>query len=266
MSNDHVTRVLSDAQLQQFVQDGFVRIDRAFARELADEARAILWRDTGCDPDDPKTWTRPVVRLGMYTETPFRAAASTPVLRAAYDQLAGAGRWLPCGAMGTFPVRFPSDEDPGDVGWHIDGLFGWEDNPDFMTWRANVHAKGRLLLMLFLFSDVDEADAPTRLRVGSHADMVHLLAPAGAAGLSVREMIDARFGDSGARRVALATGEAGTVYLCHPLLVHAAQMHRGTRARFMAQPPLLARVPVDIARAPSDASPVEAAIQRALSR
>ncbi len=36
--------------------------------------------------------------------------------------------------------------------------------------------------------------------------------------------------------VALATGEAGTVYLCHPFLVHAAQIHRGKRPRFMAQP------------------------------
>ncbi len=47
-----LTRVLSDAQVQQFIQDGFVRIDRAFPSELADEGRAILWRDTGCDPND----------------------------------------------------------------------------------------------------------------------------------------------------------------------------------------------------------------------
>jgi hypothetical protein len=36
-------RVLSDAEVKQFIRDGFVRIDRAFPRELADEARAILW-------------------------------------------------------------------------------------------------------------------------------------------------------------------------------------------------------------------------------
>ena len=43
---------------------------------------------------------------------------------------------------------------------------------------------------------------------------------------------------------ALATGDAGTVYLCHPFLVHAAQPHRGTLPRFMAQPPLLPRGPL----------------------
>ena len=59
-------RALSDAQLDQFVQDGFVRLDNAFPRRLAEEGRAILWRDTGCDSRDRKTWTRPVIRLGYY--------------------------------------------------------------------------------------------------------------------------------------------------------------------------------------------------------
>ncbi len=48
-------RALSDADSKHFIRDGFVRIDGAFPRELADEARAILWRDAGCDPHDPAT-------------------------------------------------------------------------------------------------------------------------------------------------------------------------------------------------------------------
>src|SRR5262245_17545779 len=88
-------RALSDAQIDQFVQDGFVRLDDAFPRRLADEARAILWRDTGCDPDDRGTWTRPVVRLGYYGQEPFRKAVNTPLLHSAFDQLVGRGRWLP---------------------------------------------------------------------------------------------------------------------------------------------------------------------------
>jgi hypothetical protein len=73
-------------------------------------------------------------------------------------------------------VRFPS-VDPGDAGWHIDVSFGTEA-ADFMSWRANIHSKGRALLMLFLFSDVGQLDAPTRIRVGSHADIARQLAPA----------------------------------------------------------------------------------------
>ncbi|SET29334.1 phytanoyl-CoA dioxygenase [Stigmatella erecta] len=254
---------MTGEQIEQFMRDGFVRIDQAFPRGLADEARTILWRDTHCDPANPSTWTKPVIRLGMYAQRPFVEAANTAVLHAAFDQLVGEGRWLPCRSMGTFPVRFPSLEDPGDAGWHIDVSFGLED-PDFMSWRANAASKGRALLMLFLFSDVGEADAPTRIRVGSHLHMARMLAPAGEEGLSLREMAANGFGETAGCPEALATGPAGTVYLCHPFLVHSAQSHRGTQPRFMAQPPLLPRHPPSLLPRGNPLSPVEAAIQRAL--
>lgn len=256
-------RALSDAQIEQFVHSGFVRIDKAFPRELADEARAILWQDTGCAPDDPSTWTRPVIRLGMYSQPPFVAAANTGVLHAAFNQLIGASRWLPCMSMGTFPIRFPSADDPGDTGWHVDVSFDWH-LPDFLSWRANIFSRGRALLMLFLFSDVGEQDAPTRLRIGSHLDIARVLAPAGEPGLTLRDLIAADFGGSEARQEALATGEAGTVYLCHPFLVHSAQRHTGERPRFMAQPPLLSKSPLELERVDGAYSPVEQAIRLAL--
>lgn len=233
---------LSNAQLAQFIADGFVRIDNAFPETLAAECRDILWADTGVDPDNPATWTKPVIRLGNYGQQPFRDAANTPILHEAFDQLVGPGRWLPQNTLGTFPIRFPSPDDPGDAGWHIDVSFGWEENPaDFLSWRANINSKGRALLMLFLFSEVGEKDAPTRIRVGSHGSIARRLAPAGEAGLTLRELAASGFAESADCPEVLATGGPGTVYLCHPFLVHAAQPHHGTRPRIMAQPPLLPR-------------------------
>jgi hypothetical protein len=250
--------------IEEFIDQGFVRIDEAFPRDLADAAREVLWRDTGCDPNDPTTWTRPVIRLGLYGQEPFARAASAPRLVQAFDTLVGPGRWLPCRNLGTFPVRFPSAEDPGDAGWHVDMSFGTE-TPDFLEWRANVESRGRALLMLFLFSDVGDDDAPTRLRIGSHLDIARLLAPAGDAGMTLRELVAADFAGSAARPEAAATGPAGTVYLCHPFLVHAAQPHRGTRPRFMAQPPLLPSVPLSLHRTDGAYSAVELAIRAALA-
>ncbi|WP_129648913.1 phytanoyl-CoA dioxygenase family protein [Peristeroidobacter agariperforans] len=255
--------MLSDAEIASFIRDGFVRVDRAFSRETAAEARTILWRATGCDPDDPSTWTRPVIRLGQFAQPPFREAAHSPVLHRALDQLVGPGRWLPPGALGTFPVRFPSANAPGDDGWHIDVSFGME-TPDFMEWRANVSSRGRALLMLFLFSDVEQNDAPTRIRVGSHLDIARQLAPAGDAGLTLRELAADGFAASAHRPEALAVGAAGTVYLCHPFIVHAAQPHRGKNPRFLAQPPLLPREPICLDRRNAEYSPLEQAILQAL--
>ena len=257
-------RSLSAADVSAFVRDGFVRLDGAFGEDVAAEARSILWKATGCDPDNRSTWTRPVVRLGHFSEAPFGEAASTPVLHRAFDQLVGPGRWLPLGALGTFPIRFPSRDEPGDDGWHIDASFG--DDPDFMEWRANVASKGRALLMLFLFSDVGPDDAPTRIRVGSHADIARQLAPAGEAGLTLRELAADGFAGSASRPEVAAVGEAGTVYLCHPFLVHAAQRHRGAEPRFLAQPPLLPREPICLGRPEGGYSPVERAILEAVGK
>jgi hypothetical protein len=246
--NTPAVRGLEPAQVERFIAEGFVRIDAAFRREDAAAARDILWSAMGLNPGDPATWTQPVIRLGMFTQAPFIEAANTPRLHAAYDQLVGAGRWRRPAAMGTFPVRFPSAVDPGDAGWHIDVSFGTE-SPDFMSWRANIHSRGRALLMLFLFSDVGERDAPTRIRVGSHADIARQLAPAGEPGMTLGELAADGFASSAHRPDIVATGDAGTVYLCHPFLVHAAQPHQGERPRFLAQPPLL---PADPENRPSD--------------
>jgi hypothetical protein len=216
----------------QFITDGFLRIDHAFSPETAAAVRNRLWKDI------PENNIQPVVRLGMYSEPPFVEAANTPLLHTAFDQLVGVGRWAPCRAMGTFPVRFPAPEDPGDTGWHVDVSFPGDDPANYFSWRSNIKSKGRALLMLFLFSDIGPDDAPTRIRKGSHLDVARALAPHGDKGLSFMELA-AQFAEMPAREEVLATGAAGTVYLCHPFLVHAAQPHRGREPRFLAQPPLL---------------------------
>ena len=259
--------MLSDAEVCQFIQEGFVKIQEAFPRELADQGRSILWRDSGCDEADTRTWTKPVIRLGMYAQQPFASAANTRVLHEAFDQLVGRGRWRPRSDLGTFPIRFPSLEDPGDAGWHVDSSFPPEtsDPGDFLNWRINLASKGRALLMLFLFSDVGDDDAPTRIRVGSHLDVAKILAPVGENGLSSRELAARKgFAETGSGHEVVATGDRGTVYLCHPFLVHAAQKHRGFRPRFLAQPPLLPAEPAVLHRSDGAYSPVEQAIRIAL--
>lgn len=250
--------MLDDLEVTQFIEQGFIKIENAFPADIAAAAREILWKDTGCDPHDATTWTRPVIRLGDYSQEPFRLAANTPVLHSAFDQLAGKGRWFPRGSLGTFPIRFPSDDDPGDAGWHADAGFYGTDG----SMRLNCKSRGRLLLMLFLFSDIDINDAPTRILVGSHLDIPALLKPAGEDGLSFIELAQ-KLTTTLDRELVYATGAAGTVYLCHPFLIHGAQPHRGNIPRFLAQPPLQPRSEdsIQLVRDKGDYSPVELAIR-----
>lgn len=254
--------ILHSQQIQSFITDGFVRIDNAFSAQLANEARTILWNDLPGDPNDPATWKQPVVRLGMYSQLPFVQSANTDVLHGAFDQLVGKDKWIPCKSMGAFPVRFPSADDPGDTGWHVDASFPGTDPTDYFKWRININSKGRALLMLFLFSDVTESDAPTKILKGSHVDIARLLKPEGDAGLTFMELA-MKLPQLSGRDEILATGKAGTVYLCHPFLVHSAQQHHGTEPKFMAQPPLLLSSDFNIGGS-GPFCPVEEAIRIAL--
>jgi hypothetical protein len=225
---------LTTGQVDQFVAEGYVKLDGAFPAAVGDRCRRELREAPGCHPDDPATWTQPVIRLGGFGSPPFREAANTQTLHQAFDQLVGPGRWEPRIGLGTVPVRFPSSRDPGDDGWHVEASSEGEHG----ELKLSLRSRGRALLMLFLFSEVSQDDAPTRIRVGSHLDVPLLLEPSGEDGREWMELCGEAVAASEHRPLALATGTVGDVYLCHPFLVHAAQPHRGCAPRFMAQPPL----------------------------
>jgi hypothetical protein len=254
---------LSQQQISAFIREGFIKIENAFSKALADECRNILWKATGCDPDNRNTWKEPVIRIGEMSGEPFAKAANTAVLHSAFDQLAGKDNWLPRQSLGSFPIRFPNKIQAADTGWHVDASYPGDEPDNYLKWRININSKGRALLMLFLFSDVSEQDAPTVIKVGSHFDIAKMLEPAGEKGLSFMEVAE-RLGSLPERSEVLATGRPGTVYLCHPFIVHAAQDHRGSNPKFMAQPPLPAKKDFNIKRPESERCAVETAIAHAL--
>jgi hypothetical protein len=221
-------RMLADADIERFVEDGFVAVRGAFSRDLAERTVELL--SPGLDP----TSDAPVQRLYGSAHPDVVATANTAALTEAFDQLVGPGRWLPKVGVGTFPVRFPSEVDPGDAGWHVDGSF----ERDGSYW-LNHRSDGRALLLLLLYSDVGDDDAPTLIRVGSHRMVAEALEPFGHQGLSFMDLAVRMDLSNLAGDVVRATGRAGDVFLCHPFLVHSASWpHRGTSPRWIAQPAL----------------------------
>ena len=139
--------------------DGFVAIRGAVAADVVWQCVRLIeneLRARGVDPLDPATWTKPVVRFACPEGPAFAAAGTSAALSAVYDELLAPGGWIPPrGVGGTVPVRFPSTTDPGDAGWHIDGSYDVDGR-----WWVNVQSRGRGLLVLFLFTDVGDQDAP----------------------------------------------------------------------------------------------------------
>jgi hypothetical protein len=100
---------LASTEIDQFIQEGYVRLEHAFPRELADECRAFLWRATGCEPGNPATWTQPVVRLGYLGQEPFRRAVNTP---ASWGLRSTGGAWALAASRRCRHVPHPLPE-PG---------------------------------------------------------------------------------------------------------------------------------------------------------
>ena len=228
--------MLSASEVASFVADGYVAIRGAVQADTVQACREMIWSELakqGVTEHHPATWTEPVVRISCPEGGPFADAGTRPVLWEAFDQLIGQGRWWRRpGVGGTIPVRFPSQRDPGDAGWHIEASYESDGH-----WQVNIRSRARGLLALYLFSDVDDDSAPTRLRPGSHRDAARVLAPAGDAGLAWTEAAQAAARASASRPTTLATGQAGDVFLCHPFLVHAASWpHAGRLPRIVAQP------------------------------
>jgi len=168
--------VLRQDEIDRFVADGFVAVRDAIPPDVIRACQDVIWAELatgGVRRDDPATWSKPVVRILTPGGAPFVAAGTTGPVGEACDQLLGPGRWIRHpGVGGTIPARFPSLDDPGDAGWHIEGSYA-----DHRGQRVSLRSRGRGLLALYLFTDVGPDDAPTRIRPGSHLDVPAILAP-----------------------------------------------------------------------------------------
>ena len=217
--------------VEAFRTDGFVKVEQAAPRAVADAARALLWRQLGVSPDDPASWTQPVMWASDLTGSgPFGELARSRRLAEALDAVCGAGGWLPRGSLGNIPVRFPVSPAAEDRGWHIDLNTPLPDGSWVVTGRPHT------MLLLTLLSEVTIDDAPTRIRAGSHRDVAAVLGEEPLDAVSAGRLVDAASAD---RPVTHATGSPGDMYLVHPFTVHAADEHRGRTPRFMAQAPVL---------------------------
>jgi Phytanoyl-CoA dioxygenase (PhyH) len=254
---------VTNSLIEPFVRDGFVKLAGGVPSPVVDACVDLLWEATGLDRRDPSTWTEPVQWVGGMAQPPFVQAMNSLVLLQACDELAGPGRWKPRTSMGSFPLRFPNHQEPPGLGWHVEGSYMPEGSD---TWWTNVRSRDRALLALYLFTDVDIEDGPTRIRVGSHLAVPAVLQPFGEEGAPGPGFAPQLVAATDHCEEAYATGRAGDIYVCHPFLVHAAQANHGPRPRFIGQPAIPANFPYRFDHPRAELSPVELTIRQGLDR
>ncbi|MDQ2732490.1 MAG: hypothetical protein M3Y56_12590 [Armatimonadota bacterium] len=294
-------KVLTEEQVDHFIERGYVRLEEAFSPQQALAAQDFLWERlaaNGLKKEDPASWTEPLVHLKETYTDPVFGACSTERLRDAVEDLVGRGRWSDreaTGNWGWWPVNFSLGSDrPWDVptgGWHWDGQHfrHFADSPD------------QGLLLLCMFSETGSHGGATLVADGSHFIVARHLAsrPEGwdhqealrscpsthpwlaeLTGRPYGEETSAATSRGGRihhfmhnitmveRREYLLVEEAvaspGDVYLCHPFLYHAPSQNHSGVPRFMCNRTTPLRERMQIHRTDEDYSAVEISIRRAL--
>jgi hypothetical protein len=251
---------LTDEQIQHFIEHGFIQLTDCFPRDFAYQWTEAAFPRLGYDPNDPATWEKPIVH--MPTEDFISVLEFAPKAWHAMAQLLGGEdrmqdnlRW-----GNGFIVNFSLGADrewvppsPEAGGWHKDGDFFWHflDSPE------------QGLLVIVIWRDIAPQGGGTFMAPDSIGHVARYL-------LENREGVhpfEGKFGDfiTECNDFREATGKAGDVILMHPYMLHASSQNHSGKARFITNPPVALKEPMNFNREnPADFSPVERAVLHSL--
>src|SRR5690242_1471181 len=169
----NMPHVLSDADVESFIEQGFCTLHAAFSEEQAARARDVVWRrmeqKRGVHQSDPSTWPA-VCDIEEMVDAPEIVACVTDRLAQGIPDLVGEGRWTGHRRWGFWPVNFSFGRDEPyripDFGWHVDG--------NWFTHTLECPKQG--LLLIGLFSAIEPRGGGTILAGGSHRQTARVLA------------------------------------------------------------------------------------------
>lgn len=261
-------KVLTPAQVEQFVELGYTLLSEAFPREVAIAIRRAVLEKINAREDDPATWTMRRNHIAdSYSGEPFMSAC-TARYNASLDDLMGESRWVPIRNLGWWPVLFPGYDSPPwrplDDEWHIDGGF----------FHHHLDSPEQGMLPIFIFSDIGPGDGGTAIAVGSHKVCARVLRDAQPAGLPqaelskrVKEECFRGQPSQASGRVVEAQGRAGDILLLHPFMLHTVSINTGKAVRVICNPHVNFTERMNVTGNPTSAkdasrpiSPVERAI------
>ncbi len=255
MSLDASSTVLTSEEIDHFLRFGYVVLHDCFPRALAEEWTAAAMERLGYDAMDPATWKLSRVHLPSVRTMGFRTFAPR-AWQAACELVGGEERVRqPCTVSDGFIINFRigggrkwKPPAPDAAAWHLDGDY----------FRHFLDSPEQGLLTLMLWSDIGPQMGGTFLARDSVAVVARYLAehPEGVrpARLETRRLMQE------CRDFVEVTGRVGDVLLMHPLMLHAASPNPSGKPRFLTNPPLALKKPLQFRRVRTSYSPVEQAV------
>lgn len=249
--------ILSDAQVQSFLDNGYLVVKNCLDPTLAQKWVDDGFTRLGYDPDDQGTWTKDIVWMDHHHKLPVHELA--PKAWAAICDLVGGEERLETQVMQIESAHFstinsflwsdafvanfhrgadqPWQPPSADVtGWHKDGSY----------FRHFLDSREQALLTIVLWSDMRHQGGGTFIAPDSVRVIAKLLAehPEGVApgDFKFQEII------SQCQRFEELTGEVGDFVILHPFMLHASSQNTLRRPRFMTNPPVVLKEPMNLNR------------------
>ena len=274
-------KVVTRAEAEFFITNGFVVIRHAFPREHAERVSELSWqelaREHGVNRNDPNTWARRTGEFGPAGYTRLKVSDKLHKLK----QLAPRAFHAQNDLVGG-PERFPNDAE--DIAWYeasisnlgVEGDPDWEPptarqegwHKDGWHFRHFLNSPEQALVVVPLYSDIEAQSGGTHLAVDSVAPVAKLLSQV-PNGLHPDSVQGSGYVNPGlldqCKQFTEMTGDAGDLILLHPYMMHRVCVNPSNRARFIANmAPVLAE-PMKFNREPDDCySLVELATLHAL--
>lgn len=251
---------LTTAQLDEFIQRGYLTLHDCFSREAAQALTDRAFVRLGYDKNDPATWKS--ARVHMPTLEGFDCREFAPNAWAAMgDLLGGAERMKqPCGWSDAFIVNF---HEGADRPWQPPSasVSGWHKDGDFFRHFLDSPEQG--LLVLVIWSDIDPQGGGTFFAPDSIPVVARFFAERPDGVLPNDIPFKRLIGEC--REFQECTGRVGDVVLMHPFMLHASSQNLSGKPRFLTNPPAQLREPMRLDRSdPAEFSPVEQVILNAL--
>jgi hypothetical protein len=207
-------RVLSEEEVEHFVEKGYVIVRNAFSRNTAKKLEDIVWSLLPEDPIDRSTWNRNGAEIQRVIKSSVVGEMFTERYLGSVRDLIGGDWYTNWDTFGWIPVRFPGfmlePWTPPIKGWHVDG----------MNFQHRLTSKELGLAGMEFYTDILKDGGGTALQVGSHKYVGRLLSEARAKGISYQKLFELS-NEPNAFSVEQAFGQAGDVLWMHPFLIHA---------------------------------------------
>lgn len=263
-------QVLTNEQVQSFMDKGYLIVHNCFEGDFAKQWISEAYERLGYQRDNPGTWAKDIVWMDHKNQMPIREI-SPKAWGAILDVVGGeerlATRLINIPNSGHFssvnsfiwsdafivnfrrgadqPWQPPSPQSPG---WHIDGAY----------FRHFLDSREQALLTIVLWSDMLHQGGGTFIAPDSVRIVAKML-QAHPEGIGPGDF-DVQGILSQCHEFIELTGKAGDFVILHPYMLHASSQNVIRVPRFMTNPPVILKEPMNLNRSnPEDYSLLERA-------